>query len=107
MWKSPAPKFAMPRSGMSPSSSRGFSVLASSDIGELHLQGAGVQFGDLLNWLDVQYGLASRFVQEPLSELASILGYVKVTADTIIEFGDAGILMEEIGVPPITPDQLE
>jgi hypothetical protein len=68
---------------------------------------SGVNFGDLLVVLDAEYGLASRFIQEPLSELAQILGYVKLAADTVIEFSDAEILMEEIGVPPIPPERLD
>jgi len=68
---------------------------------------SGVPFGDLLVVLDAEYGLASRFIQEPLSELAQILGYVKLAADTVIEFSDAEILMEEIGVPPIPQERLD
>lgn len=79
--------------------SRSCAAIASGDI--------GVPFRDLLTSLDVHYGLASQWVQEPLAELAHILGYVRVAADTLIEFGDAKILMEEIGVPPLEEQQLQ
>lgn len=79
--------------------SRSCAAIASADI--------GVPFSNLLISLDVHYGLASQWVQEPLAELAHILGYVRVAADTLIEFGDAKILMEEIGVPPLEEHQLQ
>jgi len=83
--------------------SRHFAAAAANDMGGLQ----GVPFGDLLNYIDLQYGLSSCFVEEPLAELAHILGYMKLAADTMIDFADAKILMEEIGVPPIAPEQFE
>jgi hypothetical protein len=82
------------------SCSRHFSATVSSDF-------QGVNFGDLLTCLDMQYGLSSRFIQEPLSELAHILGYVRLAADTMIDFSDAKILMEEMGVPPMSAQQID
>jgi len=66
----------------------------------------GISFGDLLMCLDSHYGLASRFVQGTLAELAQILGYAKVGADTVLTYSDAQILMEEIGAPSLTPEEL-
>merc|ERR1712107_324241 len=51
-------------------------------------------------------GLAARYVQSTLAELATILGYVRVASDTVIGFGDVHILMEEIGAPPLSPEEL-
>jgi hypothetical protein len=60
----------------------------------------------LLRCLDEQYGLASRYVQSTLAESANILGYVRVASDTVINFSDVRILMEEIGAPPLSPEEL-
>jgi len=60
----------------------------------------------LLRCLDEQYGLAARYVQSTLAELATILGYVRVASDTVIGFTDVHILMEEIGAPPLSPEKL-
>lgn len=66
-----------------------------------------VKFGDLLQWIDRQYGLASKFIKEPMSEILSILGYRTLTTDTIIEHRDASIVVEDLGVPALTPDQIQ
>lgn len=95
-----APQLGMLHLTASTPPPRAFSAIASSDV-------SGVAFGDLLTFLDVNYGLNSRFVQEPLAELAQILGYVRIAADTVINFRDAEILMEEIGAPPCTPEQFQ
>lgn len=64
----------------------------------------GVPFEELVVLLEAQYGLAERFVRGSLSELAEILGY-HASVDPIIQYGDASILLEEIGAPPLTPEQ--
>lgn len=66
----------------------------------------GLQFDLLLRCLDEQYGLAARYVQSTLAELATILGYVRVASDTVIGFSDVHILMEEVGAPPLSPEEL-
>lgn len=65
----------------------------------------GVSFEELVEFVEAQYGLAERFIRGSLSELAEILGY-HVGVDPIIQYTDAGILMEEIGAPPLTQQQL-
>lgn len=79
--------------------SRGIGTVAIDNYDE------GVAFGELLACLDTHYGLASRFVHGTLSELAQILGYASVEDDTLLTYGDAQILMEEIGAPPLTPEE--
>lgn len=66
----------------------------------------GISFGNLLRYLDQQYGLAHRVVEDKLSELANILGYEGVDRDTTINFSDTKILMEEVGTYPATPLEL-
>lgn len=66
----------------------------------------GVAFEELVGLLEAQYGLAERFVRGSLSELAEMLGY-HVGMDPIIEYADADILMEEIGAPPLSQQQLK
>lgn len=100
-----APQAALPKGIGSPhvvlvpSRLRLLATITSSDL-------QGVSLSYLLTYLHVNYGLVSRYIQEPLCELAHILGYVKLAADTVIEFRDANILLEEMGVPPITLEQL-
>lgn len=77
---------------------RSISVAAASHSPE------GLPFTELVALLEVQYGLAERFVRGSLSELAEILGYHAPT-DPIIQFGDASILLEEVGAPPLTPEE--
>jgi len=93
---------AMPRPvAVGPAHPRLFSAVAvaESDI-------AGVTFGDLLRYLQDQYGLAHQYVEDTLSELAQILGYEEVDSNTRIHFGDVKILMEEVGTSPATKKEL-
>lgn len=62
----------------------------------------GIAFGDLLRYLNEQYGLAHQVVGDTLSELAGILGYESVGLSTWINFSDTKILMEEVGTQPAT-----
>jgi len=64
----------------------------------------GVRFEELLVFLEVQYGLAESCVRSSLAELAEILGY-HASVNTIIRYSDAHILLEEIGAPPLTPEE--
>jgi len=61
-----------------------------------------VPFADMLAFLREKYGLQDAVVRQPLSELAQILGYRHVEAGTTIQFGDMGILMEEVGADPVS-----
>eukprot|EP00927_Polykrikos_kofoidii_P054996 TRINITY_DN49311_c0_g1_i1.p1 TRINITY_DN49311_c0_g1~~TRINITY_DN49311_c0_g1_i1.p1 ORF type:complete len:272 (-),score=40.50 TRINITY_DN49311_c0_g1_i1:190-1005(-) len=65
-----------------------------------------IPFGELLTYLDTQYGIAAQYVEETLTDLAHILGYMKVATDTMIEYGDASILLEEVGAPPVTSEEI-
>eukprot|EP00933_Yihiella_yeosuensis_P042939 TRINITY_DN37621_c0_g1_i1.p1 TRINITY_DN37621_c0_g1~~TRINITY_DN37621_c0_g1_i1.p1 ORF type:complete len:203 (-),score=38.36 TRINITY_DN37621_c0_g1_i1:122-682(-) len=80
---------------------RHFAAVATSELHE------GIHFGELLTYLEIQYGLAAKFVQGELSELAQILGYSTVAQDTMINDEDAELLMEEIGIPPVPVDKLK
>jgi hypothetical protein len=65
-----------------------------------------VTFGELLTFLDVEYGLAPQYVQQNLLELAEILGYSDIDMQTPLNLADAGMLMEEVGAPACTADEL-
>eukprot|EP00427_Karlodinium_veneficum_P050110 CAMPEP_0169227348 /NCGR_PEP_ID=MMETSP1016-20121227/24252_1 /TAXON_ID=342587 /ORGANISM="Karlodinium micrum, Strain CCMP2283" /LENGTH=80 /DNA_ID=CAMNT_0009306053 /DNA_START=152 /DNA_END=394 /DNA_ORIENTATION=+ len=69
----------------------------------------GVAFGELVSGLHARYGLATNRIQERLFETVMILGYDldAVADDTVIEHGDANILLEEIEQMVIHKDQVE
>eukprot|EP00427_Karlodinium_veneficum_P032760 CAMPEP_0169196082 /NCGR_PEP_ID=MMETSP1016-20121227/7548_1 /TAXON_ID=342587 /ORGANISM="Karlodinium micrum, Strain CCMP2283" /LENGTH=219 /DNA_ID=CAMNT_0009272645 /DNA_START=90 /DNA_END=746 /DNA_ORIENTATION=- len=81
--------------GHKPLTSRHFSAVAVNyDLRD------GIEFGHFLEYLQEQYGLAQKAVEGKLSELANILGYEAIDLNTIIQYGDLKILLEELGANP-------